>query len=155
MLLVLQSSSIRSLNDLVSWHAGWKFHYIGDDSWCNDCGRYGWPIQQSCFYFRFSHDWEGNYENMGPIAVAICIPPIGFGLATFINKRKFSATEKETGKASFTMGYSVLQKERFLSLHKTHFVSSQVFNGFVVGSVIAMIFSVGDRVAHGGPIVAY
>ena len=41
---------------------------------------------------------------MGMVAVAVCTPPIGLGLATFVQKYKFNHSEREMGKASFTMG---------------------------------------------------
>ena len=47
---------------------------------------------------------EGNYAVMGMVAVAVCTPPIGLGLATFVQKYKFNHSEREMGKASFTMG---------------------------------------------------
>lgn len=47
----------------------------------------GGPFNKVAFMFGSAMIAEGNYEIMGPIAVAICIPPIGLGLATFINKR--------------------------------------------------------------------
>lgn len=64
----------------------------------------GGPVNKVAFLFGSAMIAEGNYEIMGPIAVAIAVPPIGMGIATFLNRRKFAATEVETGKASFTMG---------------------------------------------------
>ncbi len=66
---------------------------------------------------------EGNYEIMGPIAAAICIPPISMGLATFIGRKKFHAAEKETGKASFTMGLFGITEGAIHSLHRIHSAS--------------------------------
>src|SRR5690606_19807228 len=91
----------------------------------------------------------------GPIAVAICIPPIGLGLATFINKRKFNQTEREAGKASFTMGlFGITEGAIPFAAQDPLRVIPSIMTGSIVGAVIAMIFNVGDRVAHGGPIVA-
>ncbi len=64
----------------------------------------GGPVNKVAFLFGSAMIGEGNYEIMGPIAAAICIPPIGMGLATFISKGKFQDSEREMGKASFTMG---------------------------------------------------
>lgn len=115
----------------------------------------GGSFNKVAFMFGSAMIAEGNYEIMGPIAVAICIPPIGLGLATFINKRKFSATEKETGKASFTMGlFGITEGAIPFAAQDPLRVIPSIITGSVVGSVIAMIFNVGDRVAHGGPIVA-
>src|SRR5699024_8405952 len=92
---------------------------------------------------------------MGPIAVAICIPPLGMGLATFLNKRKYQPAEKETGKASFTMGlFGITEGAIPFAAQDPLRVIPSIMVGSITGSVIAMLGNVGDRVAHGGPIVA-
>ena len=115
----------------------------------------GGPFNKVAFLFGSAMIAEGNYEIMGPIAVAICIPPIGLGLATFINKRKFSQTERDAGKASFTMGlFGITEGAIPFAAQDPLRVIPSIVVGSMVGSVIAMLSSVGDRVAHGGPIVA-
>ncbi|TDL73629.1 PTS mannose transporter subunit IIABC [Rhodococcus qingshengii] len=115
----------------------------------------GGPFNKVAFLFGSAMIAEGNYEVMGPIAVAICIPPIGLGLATFINKRKFGPTEREAGKASFTMGlFGITEGAIPFAAQDPLRVIPSIVVGSMAGSVIAMLSSVGDRVAHGGPIVA-
>lgn len=115
----------------------------------------GGPFNKVAFLFGSAMIAEGNYEIMGPIAVAICIPPIGLGLATFINKRKFRPTEREAGKASFTMGlFGITEGAIPFAAQDPLRVIPSIVVGSMVGSVIAMISNVGNRVAHGGPIVA-
>ncbi len=115
----------------------------------------GGPFNKVAFLFGAAMIVEGNYEIMGPIAVAICIPPIGMGLATFLNKKKYSETELETGKASFTMGlFGITEGAIPFAAQDPLRVIPSIMVGSMVGSVIAMIGNVGDRVAHGGPIVA-
>lgn len=58
---------------------------------------------------------------MGPIAVAICIPPLALGLASLILKTKFTKTEREAGKASLAMGLFGLQKALFRLLQQIHY----------------------------------
>lgn len=115
----------------------------------------GGPVNKVAFLFGSAMIGEGNYEIMGPIAVAICIPPIGLGLATFLFKRKFHDTERESGKASFTMGLFGITEGAipFASQDPLRVIPS-IMIGSMTGSVIAMLGQVGDRVAHGGPIVA-
>ncbi|WP_019637166.1 fructose-specific PTS transporter subunit EIIC [Paenibacillus fonticola] len=115
----------------------------------------GGPVNKVAFLFGSAMIGEGNYEIMGPIAVAICIPPIGLGLATFLFKRKFHDTERESGKASFTMGLFGITEGAipFASQDPLRVIPS-IMVGSMIGSVIAMLGQVGDRVAHGGPIVA-
>ncbi|URT70575.1 PTS fructose transporter subunit IIABC [Cytobacillus firmus] len=115
----------------------------------------GGPFNKVAFLFGSAMIAEGNYEIMGPIAVAICIPPIGLGLATFINKRKFRPTEREAGKASFTMGlFGITEGAIPFAAQDPLRVIPSIVVGSMAGSVIAMISNVGNRVAHGGPIVA-
>jgi fructose PTS system EIIBC or EIIC component len=115
----------------------------------------GGPVNKVAFLFGSAMIAEGNYEIMGPIAVAICIPPIGMGLATFIGKKKFRASERETGKASFTMGlFGITEGAIPFAAQDPLRVIPSIMAGSMTGSVIAMLGHVGNRVAHGGPIVA-
>ncbi|WP_100619498.1 PTS fructose transporter subunit IIABC [Bacillus cereus] len=115
----------------------------------------GGPVNKVAFLFGSAMIGEGNYEIMGPIAAAICIPPIGMGLATFISKGKFQDSEREMGKASFTMGFFGITEGAipFAAQDPLRVIPS-IMAGSMTGAVIAMIGHVGDRVAHGGPIVA-
>ncbi|MDC3411962.1 PTS fructose transporter subunit IIABC [Aquibacillus sp. 3ASR75-11] len=115
----------------------------------------GGPFNKVAFLFGSAMIAEGNYEIMGPIAVAICIPPIGMGLATFMNKKKYLPNEREAGKASFTMGFFGITEGAipFAAQDPLRVIPS-IMVGSMVGSVIAMLGNVGDKVAHGGPIVA-
>ena len=115
----------------------------------------GGPFNKVAFLFGSAMIVEGNFGIMGPIAVAICIPPIGMGVATFLNKRKYSKTELETGKASFTMGlFGITEGAIPFAAQDPLRVIPSIMVGSMVGSVIAMIGHVGNKVAHGGPIVA-
>lgn len=115
----------------------------------------GGPFNKVAFLFGAAMIVEGNYDIMGPIAVAICIPPIGMGLATFLNKRKYRETEQEAGKASFTMGlFGITEGAIPFAAQDPLRVIPSIMVGSMVGSVIAMIGNVGNKVAHGGPIVA-
>lgn len=115
----------------------------------------GGPVNKVAFLFGSAMIGEGNYEIMGPIAAAICIPPIGMGLATFIGKGKFQDSEREMGKASFTMGlFGITEGAIPFAAQDPLRVIPSIMAGSMTGAVIAMISHVGDRVAHGGPIVA-
>ncbi|WP_077328838.1 PTS fructose transporter subunit IIABC [Virgibacillus siamensis] len=115
----------------------------------------GGPFNKVAFLFGAAMIAEGNYEIMGAIAAAICIPPLGMGLATFINKRKFNPAEKETGKASFTMGlFGITEGAIPFAAQDPLRVIPSIMVGSMTGAVIAMLGGVGDHVAHGGPIVA-
>ncbi|OXS79126.1 PTS fructose transporter subunit IIABC [Domibacillus enclensis] len=115
----------------------------------------GGPVNKVAFLFGSAMIAEGNYEIMGPIAVAICVPPIGMGVATFLNKRKYQPSEREAGKASFTMGlFGITEGAIPFAAQDPLRVIPSIMAGSMTGAVIAMVSGVGDRVAHGGPIVA-
>src|SRR5699024_5824663 len=106
----------------------------------------GGPFNKVAFLFGSAMIAEGNYEIMGPIAVAICIPPLGMGLATFLNKKKYQQVEREAGKASFTMGlFGITEGAIPFAAQDPLRVIPSIVVGSMVGSVIAMLSSVGDH----------
>ncbi|MHC5268987.1 fructose-specific PTS transporter subunit EIIC [Enterococcus sp. LJL98] len=115
----------------------------------------GGPFNKVAFLFGSGLIAEGNYAIMGPIAVAICIPPLALGVASFVLKNKFTRPEKEAGKAAFAMGLFGITEGAipFASTDPVRVIPSIVV-GSMVGSVIAMLTNVTNQVAHGGPIVA-
>ncbi|ARJ50657.1 fructose-specific PTS transporter subunit EIIC [Staphylococcus lutrae] len=115
----------------------------------------GGPVNKVAFLFGSALIAEGNYSVMGMVAVAVCTPPIGLGLATFIQQRKFNRNEIEMGKASFTMGLFGITEGAipFAAQDPLRIIPANMI-GAMVASVIAALGHVGDRVAHGGPIVA-
>src|SRR5699024_4951979 len=115
----------------------------------------GGPVNKVAFLFGSAMIAEGNFEIMGAIAAAICIPPIGMGIATFLNKRKYRSEDKEAGKATFTMGlFGITEGAIPFAAQDPIRVIPSIMTGSMVGAVIAMLGGVGDKVAHGGPIVA-
>lgn len=115
----------------------------------------GGPVNKVAFLFGSAMIGEGNYEIMGQIAVAICVPPIAMGLAAMINKKKFTSAEREAGKATFTMGlFGITEGAIPFAAQDPLRVIPSIMVGSMTGSVVAMFGSVGDSVAHGGPIVA-
>lgn len=115
----------------------------------------GGPVNKVAFLFGSALIAEGNFSVMGMVAVAVCTPPIGLGIATFINRRKFNHNEIEMGKASFTMGLFGITEGAipFAAQDPLRIIPSNVI-GAMIAAVIAALGGVGDRVAHGGPIVA-
>jgi fructose-specific PTS system IIC-like component len=47
---------------------------------------------------------QGVYTVVAIAAVGICVPPLGLGLATLINRKNFTGEEREAGKAALVMG---------------------------------------------------
>jgi PTS system fructose-specific IIC component len=115
----------------------------------------GGPVNKVAFLFGSAMIASGNFYIMGPIAVAICIPPIGMGVATLLNKNKYEKEEQEAGKAAIAMGCVGITEGAIPFAAKDPLrVIPSIMVGSMVGAVIAMLSSVGDHVPHGGPVVA-
>lgn len=114
----------------------------------------GGPVNKVAFLFGAAMITEGNFAIMGAVAAAIAVPPIGLGIATFMNKKKFEQPEIEAGKASFTMGlFGITEGAIPFAAKDPLRVIPSIMIGSMAAAVIAMQSGVGDQVAHGGPIV--
>ena len=64
----------------------------------------GGPVNKVAYAFMLICVAQGVYTVVAIAAVAICIPPLGLGLATLINRKNFTGEEREAGKAALVMG---------------------------------------------------
>ncbi|KYD25883.1 PTS system, mannose-specific IIB component [Geobacillus sp. B4113_201601] len=115
----------------------------------------GGPVNKVAFLFGATMIGEGNVYIMGAIAAAICIPPLGMGVATLLNKKKYEKEEQEAGKAALAMGLVGITEGAIPFAAKDPLrVIPSIMVGSMVGAAIAMVSKVGDHVPHGGPVVA-
>lgn len=115
----------------------------------------GGPVNKVAFLFGSSMIATGNAYIMGAIAVAICVPPLGMGLATLLNKKVYTKDEQEAGKAALAMGLVGITEGAIPFAAKDPFrVIPSIMIGSMIGAVIAMLSGVTDNVPHGGPVVA-
>ena len=114
----------------------------------------GGPVNKVAFFFGAAMIKEGNFAVMGACAAAICIPPIGLGLATLVAKGLWSPEEREAGYAGLAMGMIGITEGAipFAAADPVRVIPT-IMAGSMVGSVIAMLGGVGDHAPHGGPIV--
>jgi fructose-specific phosphotransferase system IIC component len=114
----------------------------------------GGPVNKTAFFFGSGLIAHQNYTVMGAVAAAICVPPIGLGLATMLSKKLWTEAEKEAGVAAFAMGFVGITEGAipFAASDPLRVIPSIMF-GSAVASVIAMLGGVGDHAPHGGPIV--
>ncbi|MCU0285702.1 MAG: PTS fructose-like transporter subunit EIIC, partial [Acidobacteria bacterium] len=106
------------------------------------------------FFFGAALIKEGNYTVMGACAAAICIPPLGLGLATLLGRKLWDEQEKEAGLAALAMGMIGITEGAipFAAADPLRVIPT-IMIGSSVGSMIAMLGGVGDHAPHGGPIV--
>lgn len=114
----------------------------------------GGPVNKVAFLFGAAMIQQGVPEVMGPIAVAICIPPISMGLATLLSPKKYSDGERESGKAALAMGMIGITEGAipFAAADPLRVIPS-IMTGSAIGAAIAAFGRVTDHAPHGGPIV--
>ncbi|MGL6066195.1 MAG: PTS fructose transporter subunit IIABC [Cetobacterium sp.] len=114
----------------------------------------GGPINKVAFLFGSAMITQGVPSVMGPIAVAICIPPISMGIATMMMPKNYESGEREAGKAAFAMGLIGITEGAIPFAAADPFrVIPSIMLGSGVGAVIAAIGKVANHAPHGGPIV--
>jgi fructose-specific phosphotransferase system IIC component len=91
---------------------------------------------------------------MGPVAAAICTPPLGMGAATIIGRRLWGEEQRESGYAALGMGMIGITEGAipFAAADPLRVIPC-IMLGSMVASVIAMLAQVGNHAPHGGPIV--
>ena len=114
----------------------------------------GGPVNKVAFFFGAAMIQRGNFAVMWACAAAICIPPLGLGLATLLNRRLWTDQEKEAGLATLAMGaIGITEGAIPFAAADPLRVIPVIMAGSSVGAVVAMLGRVGDHAPHGGPIV--
>lgn len=91
---------------------------------------------------------------MAAIGVAICTPPIGMGIATFLAPKKYTLEEREAGKAGILMGLIGITEGAIPFAAADPFrVIPSIVVGSASGAVTAMILGAGNPAPWGGWIV--
>lgn len=114
----------------------------------------GGPVNKAAFFFGVAMIKEGNVAVMGACAAAICIPPLGLGVATFFRRASWSGQERTSGTAALAMGTIGITEGAipFAAADPLRVIPCIVL-GSMVGAVIAMLGGAGDHAPHGGLIV--
>lgn len=114
----------------------------------------GGPVNKVAFLFGAAMIQQGVPQVMGPIAAAICIPPIGMGVATLLAPKKYSEGERESGKAALAMGMIGITEGAipFAAADPLRVIPA-IMTGSAVGAAIAALGKVADNAPHGGLIV--
>jgi fructose-specific phosphotransferase system IIC component len=114
----------------------------------------GGPVNKVAFFFSAAMIKEGNFAPMGACAAAICVPPLGLGLATLLGRRLWTQQEREAGYASLAMGMIGITEGAipFAAAEPLRTIPV-IMLGSMTASVIAMLGGVGNHAPHGGPIV--
>ncbi|MCF7506539.1 fructose-specific PTS transporter subunit EIIC [Vibrio sp. L3-7] len=91
---------------------------------------------------------------MGGVGIAICTPPLGMALATFLSPKKFKRDEREAGKAAGIMGMIGISEGAipFAAADPARVLPAVVAGG-IVGNVVGFMFHVVNHAPWGGWIV--
>jgi fructose-specific phosphotransferase system IIC component len=116
----------------------------------------GGPVNKVAFFFGAAMIKEGNFSIMGACAAAICVPPLGLGVATLIRRKLWSEEEREAGGAALAMGMIGITEGAipFAAADPLRVIPC-IMLGSMTASTIAMLSGVGDHAPHGGPIVLF
>ncbi|MCW8334100.1 fructose-specific PTS transporter subunit EIIC [Vibrio paucivorans] len=92
---------------------------------------------------------------MGGVGIAICTPPLGMALATFLFKKKFSKQEQEAGKAAAIMGSIGISEGAIpFAANDPVRVLPSIVAGGIVGCVFGFLTDVLLHAPWGGLITA-
>ncbi|STO57079.1 PTS fructose transporter subunit EIIC [Grimontia hollisae] len=91
---------------------------------------------------------------MGGVGVAICVPPLGMALATFLSPKKYTPEEREAGKAATIMGcIGITEGAIPFAANDPARVIPAIVAGGIVGNVVAFLGGVINHAPWGGLIV--
>lgn len=114
----------------------------------------GGPVNKVAYAFVILCVGEGIYNVAGISSVAVAVPSIGMGLATFINKKLYDDSEKEAGRASILMGTMGITEGAipFAAADPLRVLPS-IMIGTAAGASTAAVLGVESYAAWGGLIV--
>ncbi|NRA57757.1 MAG: PTS fructose transporter subunit IIC [Phycisphaerales bacterium] len=116
----------------------------------------GGPVNKVAFFFAAGLIQDGNIMVMGPVAAAICTPPLGLGLATIVARGLWREEQREAGLAAVGMGMIGITEGAIpFAASDPLRVIPCIMLGSMAASVTAMLGSVGNNAPHGGPIVLF
>ena len=113
----------------------------------------GGPINKVAYLFGVSSLNKGAGTIMGPIAVAICIPPLALGFAQYIIPDRFSSIEREAGIIAIILGILGITEGAIPYLTNDLKILPATILGSAIGAAIASILKVSSFVPHGGIIL--
>jgi fructose-specific PTS system IIC-like component len=113
----------------------------------------GGPVNKTAYFFA-SGLILTHPELMGAVGVAICTPPLGMALATFIAPKKYRTEEREAGKAALIMGFIGITEGAipFAASDPLRVIPAIVLGG-AAGSVTAFLVGAANHAPWGGWIV--
>ena len=114
----------------------------------------GGPVNKAAYTFGTGLLASQIYEPMAAIMAAGMTPPLGIALATMLFRNRFSADEREAGKAAAALGISFITEGAIPFAAKDPFrVIPSIMLGSAVTGAISMAVGAQLHVPHGGIFV--
>lgn len=113
----------------------------------------GGPVNKTAFFFAVALI-QTHPELMAAVAVPVCTPPLGLGLASLINKKKYTQEEREAGKAALIMGCIGITEGAipFAAADPLKVIPSIMIGG-AAGSITSLLLGATNSAPWGGLIV--
>ncbi|MGF1764658.1 PTS fructose transporter subunit IIBC [Aliivibrio kagoshimensis] len=118
------------------------------------CFDLGGPINKAAYTFGVGLLASQTYAPMAAIMAAGMVPAMGMGLATFLARKKFVASEAEAGKASFVLGLCFISEGAipFAAKDPMRVIPCCMAGGALTGA-LSMLFGAQLMAPHGGLFV--
>ncbi|QNI03370.1 PTS fructose-like transporter subunit IIB [Halomonas sp. SH5A2] len=118
------------------------------------CFDLGGPVNKAAYTFGVGLLASETYGPMAAIMAAGMVPAIGMGIASFVARNKFSAPEREAGKASFVLGMCFISEGAipFAAKDPLRVIPACMLGGAVTGA-ISMLVGAKLMAPHGGIFV--
>lgn len=114
----------------------------------------GGPINKTATAFTIALMAEGIYSPNGAHRIAVAIPPLAMAISTFIDRKKYSAEDRDLGISAFFMGLIGITEGAIpFAVKDAKRVLPAIVIGSAVGGALGMINNVEALVPHGGLII--
>ncbi|HHX8578223.1 TPA: fructose-specific PTS transporter subunit EIIC [Vibrio diabolicus] len=147
------ASAMTTMNEVLTGMAGSGKVMLGTVLGAMTAFDMGGPINKVATLFAQT---QVNTQPwlMGGVGIAICTPPLGMALATFLAPSKFKRDEREAGKAAGIMGMIGISEGAIpFAAGDPARVLPAIVAGGIVGNVIGFMFHVMNHAPWGGWIV--
>ncbi|BFU60702.1 MULTISPECIES: fructose-specific PTS transporter subunit EIIC [Rodentibacter] len=118
------------------------------------CIDMGGPVNKAAYTFSVGMIASQVYTPMAAAMAAGMVPPIGMAIATWIARSKFTANQRDAGKASFVLGLCFISEGAlpFVAADPIRVIISSVIGGATAGA-ISMASDITLQAPHGGLFV--
>ena len=118
------------------------------------CVDMGGPINKAAYTFGTGLIASQVYTPMAAIMAAGMVPPIGMAIATWLARNKFTANQRDAGKASFVLGLCFISEGAlpFVAADPLRVIISSILGGATAGA-ISMSLGIALQAPHGGLFV--